>query len=927
MCPRDIIELRADYLNLGFDAKSMNMTRIQQKNFSRNVKALKRYHPAVHKIVSEHKGQLVGELFYTRKGLMNLRYHDVQGVQANLSDSPEEEVGICTKFINADIFSLMVCVGFGMGWVPMALKKLRIGQKVVVIEPWIDNFYTALFGHDFTKLFSNPDILMSVGECSESELASMFYSVGIAGDIHVLEHEPSIQCKPNIYDPVRKQLNSVLTHFVTCNNTMLAFADLFFKNRFKNLEIMDRCRHTAFLKDKFANIPAILVAAGPSLSKEIDHLKRAYETGKILLLSVDAALPVLLKHDIEPHFVSSIDPQPIVIEKFSSISRPLENTRFLFNLKVTPYVMRRMKFRQLVVAVENHFADQWIWKSQRIEQDSFLKGNLASVAHLNLSTAIYMGCNPVVFLGQDLCMWEGTSDHAEGVVITGKNFVNRPGVKEARSVKGEKVYTDDAWLAQKYSLEAMISGAPEATFINTSLGLPIRGADWKSFSSVMPSIIDIKGTSGSVNAFLDDVFTHEKTMFDLHGFVNVVHPLQEQIDETEKIIESLLQDIAALKHLRNDNTGNEKEGKGLRRKILDSITRIEDHYKLWEVVSERLAKDSIYKAYDYRNQIKTLNDVEKYLSDIQKRYKHRQKIIQELKDALASVLSHISINREGGPDLARIITRYLKDGFFAAISDMSDGKATYDNEINTEQLLLLAQVAEGNIDFLKENSDRIDRNFFRQYLDVLLEPWIEIIRTNPYRPAMKNNIERLLLLQDVDEQYVKNRVVLLWNEIGDRIYDIPLEDRGSVRYWEPFEHFLPWECQRLKAKVLFEIGQFEECLPFAQSVADNRDADVGDMDLAVRIFLQNGQFDVALELLEKVVVCNASSGIIWEEIGDMLVESEDYEGALIAYEKCINALPERYETFQKLGETYQRMGNLEAAKFAFEVALQKVPAN
>ncbi len=911
----------------------MNMTRIQQKNFSKNVKALKRYHPAVHKIVSEHEGRLVGELFYTRKGLMNLRYHGVPGLQANLSDSPEEEVGICTKFINADIFSLMVCLGFGMGWVPMALKKLRIGQKVVVIEPWIDNFYTALFAHDFTKLFSNPDILISVGECSESELASMFYSVGIVGDIHVLEHEPSIQCRPRIYDPVRKQLNSVLTHFVTCNNTMLAFADLFFENRFRNLELMDRCRHTAFLKGRFANIPAILVAAGPSLSKEIEHLKKVYDTGKVLLLSVDAALPVLLKHDIEPHFVSSIDPQPIVIEKFSSISRPLENTRFLFNLKVTPYVMQRMKFRQLVVAVENHFADQWIWKSQRIDQESFLKGNLASVAHLNLSAAIYMGCDPVVFLGQDLCMWEGTSDHAEGVVIAGKNFADRPGAKEARSVKGEKVYTDDAWLAQKYSLEAMISGAPKATFINASQGLPIRGADWKSFSSVMSSIIETDGMQCSVHAFLDDVFTHEKTMFDLHGFLNVVHPLQEQIDETEKIIESLLHDIDALKHLRNDNTGNEREGKGLRRKILDSITRIEDHYKLWEVVSERLAKDSIYKAYDYRNQIKTLNDVEEYLNDIQKRYEHRQEIVQELKDALARVMSHIPLNREGGADSARDVTRCLKDGFFAAISDVSDAKATYDydnepvSEIDTEQLLLLVQVAQGNIDFLKENRDRIDHNFFRQYLEVLLEPWLEIIRTNPYRPAMKNNIERLLLLQHIDEQYIKNRVLLLWNEIGDRIYEIPSEDRGAVRYWEPFEHFLPWEYQRLKAKVLFEIGQFEECLPFAQSVADNRDADVDDMDLAVRIFLQNGEFDVALELLEELVSCNASSGTIWEEIGDMLVESEDYEGALIAYEKCINALPERYEAFQKLGETYQRMGNLEAAKFAFEVALQKVPAN
>ncbi len=905
----------------------MNMTRIQQKNFSRNIKALKRYHPAIYQLVSDHNCQLVGELFQAKKGLMNLRYSDVQGVQAHLTNSPEEEVEICTKFINADIFSLMVCLGFGMGWVPLALKKLRIGQKVVVIEPWIDNFYTALFAHDLTKVFNNPDILISVGKCGEAELSSIFYSIGIVGDIHVLEHEPSIQCKPDIYEPVRKQLSSVLMHFVTCNNTMLAFADLFFKNRFKNLEMIDRYRHTAFLKDKFADIPAILVAAGPSLSKEIELLKKVHDTGKILLFSVDAALPVLMEHGIEPHFVSSIDPQPIVIEKFSTIPKSLGNTRFLFNMKVTPYVMRRIKFRQLVAAVESHFADQWVWRSQGIGQDSFLQGNLASVAHLNLSTAIYMGCNPVVFLGQDLCMWEGASDHAEGVVISGKNFADRPGAKEARSVTGEKVFTDDTWVSQKYSLEAMISRVRKTVFVNASMGLPIRGADWKSFANVVSSITDDEDRSCFVNDFLDDVFAKDKNKFHAERLVQVIQPLLDRVDEVEQVIGELLDNVDALKRLTQNALKNERNGKRLKRQLLDLIGKVEGSYELWEVVSEIIAKDSIYNAYDCRNQLRTLGDVDEYLDDIEKRYRHRCDIVNKVKDALVNILSHVSPEINDEQRASATVTGYLMDGFFAGISDILECGADLDGDYNTEQLWLLGQVAAGNIDFLKENIERLDKDFFREYFHVLLEPWIEIIRTNPYRPAMKSNIERLVLLQFIDRQYVEDTVIRLWHEIGDKIYEIPSEDRDAVRYWEPFEHYLPWEYQRLKARVLFEIGRFEECLPFAQTVADNADADVEDMELAVRILLQNGHFDMALELLDRLVACNAGCGTIWEEIGDMLVDSEDYEGALIAYEKCINALPERYETFQKVGETYQRMGNLEAAKFAFEVALQKVSAN
>ena len=53
------------------------------------------------------------------------------------------------------------------------------------------------------------------------------------------------------------------------------------------------------------DIPAFVVASGPSLNKNIEELKRA--KGKSLIVAVDSAIPTLLRNDIVPDLFVTLD--------------------------------------------------------------------------------------------------------------------------------------------------------------------------------------------------------------------------------------------------------------------------------------------------------------------------------------------------------------------------------------------------------------------------------------------------------------------------------------------------------------------------------------------------------------------------------------------------------------------------------------------
>ena len=76
-------------------------------------------------------------------------------------------------------------------------------------------------------------------------------------------------------------------------------------------------------------------------------------------------------------------------------------------------------------------------------------------------------------------------------------------------------------------------------------------------------------------------------------------------------------------------------------------------------------------------------------------------------------------------------------------------------------------------------------------------------------------------------------------------------------------------------------------------------------------------FDSGLEYLKEAVNLDKNYAVYWYNIGKNLFDQNDFSGAVIAYENYFKALPENHGVLKEIGDCYQALGQLEAAREAY----------
>ena len=101
---------------------------------------------------------------------------------------------------------------------------------------------------------------------------------------------------------IREKCESCATYI----NTRTNFSNVFAQNLFANAPyILDGYKTKQLIEVIPRDIPAIIVAAGPSLNKNIKELKRA--KGKAFIIAVDTAIKPLASEKIIPDMFAIVD--------------------------------------------------------------------------------------------------------------------------------------------------------------------------------------------------------------------------------------------------------------------------------------------------------------------------------------------------------------------------------------------------------------------------------------------------------------------------------------------------------------------------------------------------------------------------------------------------------------------------------------------
>jgi hypothetical protein len=230
-------------------------------------------------------------------------------------------------------------------------------------------------------------------------------------------------------------------------------------------------------KGRFANVPAIICGAGPSLTKAIPLLREIED--KALIIAGGSTITALSTQGIIPHLGVALDPNPVEFERLK-MSSAFEMP-FIYAPRLFPDVFSLFNGPLGYMRSDTGGAtESWVEKQLKIERGAIgpdLGREAFSVTTLAVALAEALGCSPIILVGIDLAFTENKT-YAAGVVPDERaeleklkketNALNHLLRKKDR--RGTFVYTTLKWVMESATLSHYAKSHATTRFVNCTEG-------------------------------------------------------------------------------------------------------------------------------------------------------------------------------------------------------------------------------------------------------------------------------------------------------------------------------------------------------------------------------------------------------------------------------------------------------------------------
>lgn len=429
--------------------------------------------------------------------------------------------GIPKLNLNAKIFLF----GFGNG---MYVRKLLASAddtiNVIVYEPSLLILRTAMEYVDLSNFLGDSRLTLLVKGCFEGELEDCLYDMLDYRDIdgliyyNYLNYNRVFKDEFNFY---MDKLQHTVHAIASTQSVMTRYGARYNMNTIRNLNTFLSSKSLENLYDRMPKgLTAIVVAAGPSLDKNVEQLKKA--KGRCLIIAVDSALRVLLRHGIRPDLCMSIDGKKMA----RHFSEP--------DAKKVPLVSQLLANFEIVSAHEgpvffvsdlNHHIQHFL-----IEKDIFLPvlATGGSVANDAFSLANALGIRTIILVGQDLAYTDSRTHSEESVrgafhtdISSLKNNIWMEGID------GNQILSSTEFDLYKRWFENQIATQPEMRVIDaTEGGAKIEGSIMETLEDAIRTECTASVDFEALIAETDELMSEEKKQ----AFLSYIGGMGEQLD-------------------------------------------------------------------------------------------------------------------------------------------------------------------------------------------------------------------------------------------------------------------------------------------------------------------------------------------------------------------------------------------------------------
>ncbi|MFQ5502103.1 MAG: 6-hydroxymethylpterin diphosphokinase MptE-like protein [Phycisphaerae bacterium] len=397
----------------------MNATTAINTIFLENMRQLWRHDPRLAQTLDDLPPDASLDLHPTRTNdkTAGITTDDGRTLWLHSRHDPRREANDFCRALETEDAACVILCGLGLGYHLKALFE-RFGDETVVFvsEPDLVTIKTALETTDLSRELAtgHVEILTRLDKARFHERTSRHATRLMLGTVFAVPPTARIH-NAEFHAACRKAITDFAAFAKMSLITLVRNAGLTCRNIANNLPTYVTSPPPEILHRKFSGIPAILVAAGPSLARNVDELKKSGD--RAVLIAAQTTLRPLLSRGIKPHFVTTLDFSDLSRQFFEALNIP-DDVVLVAEPKaswhaVDAFVGGSTEQRRRVVMLDNPFAHRCL--GEQLAKRAPIEAG-ATVMHLAFYLAQWLGCDPIIFIGQDLA-FSGHCYYAPGVAI------------------------------------------------------------------------------------------------------------------------------------------------------------------------------------------------------------------------------------------------------------------------------------------------------------------------------------------------------------------------------------------------------------------------------------------------------------------------------------------------------------------------------
>lgn len=390
--------------------------------YEKNLEAIKLNNQKLYAAIKEagyEQESIQVEAESAKNGMLITKVIDgTASIYLNSQYNPEKEaVKYVEQYQRVLDYSVMFFLGFGNGIIVRELLQV-LGEHVTFVfyEPSVRLFLHTIQHFDVTDIIQDSRIRLYVKGLNDEKYIGD-WNVMVTDEnwqICIFDALPKYR---KLFPVVCKELEDAYCYLINRAKINIETSAHFGKdeayNDIYNMRHFDNCNCEEDFEGIFpTDMPVILVAAGPSLEKNVMLLKEA--KGRALIIAMDTILKYLLTRGIKPDLVVSADPRKsyALFKSEGALQIPLAMESSL-NYRIVDLMAQQ---RIIFISSENPYYNSIF---QLVEKNMYSLAGGGSVSTLAFSLAIAWGFRRLVLVGQDLALspdkvHAGNSGHDHG---------------------------------------------------------------------------------------------------------------------------------------------------------------------------------------------------------------------------------------------------------------------------------------------------------------------------------------------------------------------------------------------------------------------------------------------------------------------------------------------------------------------------------